>query len=183
MTQIGLRPFRAIWPCRDGYVLWFYQGGQIGAPANRALSEWMDEEGLDNPLSQVTNWEEHDMANVSKETHDAFQAAIYNFFMRHTRKEIAEEGLKRGINAVVECVPSDVLENPQLDARKLWTKLDHPGLSSTLAYPRHFFLCSETENYIKHPAPGIGQDNDDIYVKELGISGAELAALKDASVI
>jgi crotonobetainyl-CoA:carnitine CoA-transferase CaiB-like acyl-CoA transferase len=183
MMHLGLRPLRAIWPCKDGYVLWFYQGGQIGAPANRALSQWIDEEGMVNPLSQVTNWEEHDIADVSKETHDAFQSAIYNFFMKHTKKEIAEEGLKRGINAVVECIPSDVLENPQLKARNLWTNLDHPELSNTFAFPRHFFLCSETENYIKVHSPGIGQDNDYIFVKELGLSSAELAALKEANVI
>jgi len=183
MTQIGLRPFRAIWPCKDGYVLWFYQGGQIGAPANRALSNWMDEEGIDNPLSQITKWEEHDMANMSTETHDAFQAAIYNFFLKHTKQEIAEEGLKRGINAVVECVPSEVLENPQLHARDLWTDLGHSGIGDKLAYPKHYFLCSETENFLTRPSPGIGQDNENVYLNELGMSPSELKSLREANVI
>jgi len=183
MTQIGLRPLRAIWPCRDGYVLWFYQGGKIGAPANRALSQWIDEEEMDNPLNQVTQWEDFDIAALSKETHDAFQTAICHFFMKHTKKEIAEEGLKRGINAVVECIPSEVLENPQFDARHFWTRLDHPDLGTVLAYPRQFFLCSETDNCIAKHSPRIGQDNDDIYMKELGLSAAELAALKKAGVI
>jgi crotonobetainyl-CoA:carnitine CoA-transferase CaiB-like acyl-CoA transferase len=84
---------------------------------------------------------------------------------------------------VVECVPSDVLENPQLDARHLWANLNHHELGGALAHPKHFFLCSATENYIKRPSPSIGQDNDDIYVKELGLSSAELASLKEADVI
>jgi crotonobetainyl-CoA:carnitine CoA-transferase CaiB-like acyl-CoA transferase len=143
----------------------------------------MDEEGIDNPLSQVTNWEEHDMSNVSKETHDAFQAAIYNFFLKHSKKEIAEEGLKRGINAVVECIPSEVLENPQLHARNLWTNLGHPGLNDNLAYPKHYFLCSETDNFISRPSPGTGQANEDVYINELGISPTDLTSLREANVV
>jgi crotonobetainyl-CoA:carnitine CoA-transferase CaiB-like acyl-CoA transferase len=183
LTHLGARPFRAIWPCKDGYVLWFYQGGKIGAPANRALSKWIDDEGLENPLREVTNWEEHDMANVSKERHDTYQAAIYNFFLRHTRREIAEEGLKRGINAVVENTPSEVLNNPQLKARDFWTGLDESGARNTMVFPRHYFLCSQTENFLNQPAPGIGQHNARIYKKLLGLSAEELAILKQKGII
>ena len=183
MGQIGFRPFRWIWPCKDGYIFWFFHGGPIGAPANRALSQWIDEEGMENPLSQVTNWEELDMATMTQQTHDAFQETIGKFFLKRTKKEIAEEGLNRGINAVIASDPADVLSNPQLIARNFWIDLGHPESNLTLTYPRHFFLCSETENYVRHPAPNIGQDNDEIYVKELGLSSTEMAALKEENVI
>ncbi len=183
MGQIGFRPFRWIWPCKDGYIFWMFSGGPVGAPANRALSKWIDEDGLENPLSQVTNWEELDMASMTQQTHDAFQETIGKFFLRRTKKEISEEGLRRGINAVIASDPADVLSNPQLNARNFWIGLEHPDLGVTLKYPRHFFLCSETENYARHPAPNIGQDNTEMYVKELGLTSQEVAELEKTGVI
>jgi crotonobetainyl-CoA:carnitine CoA-transferase CaiB-like acyl-CoA transferase len=103
--------------------------------------------------------------------------------LKRTKKEIAEEGLKRGINAVIASDPADVLDNSQLMARNFWIELDHPELGVKLNYPRHFFLCSETENYIGRRAPAIGQDNDEVYRKELGLPSMEIIALKEANVI
>jgi len=183
MGQHGFRPFRWLWPCQDGYLNYHLLGGPIGAPANQALAQWIEEEGMDNPLKQVTSWEELDMATMTQQTHDAFEAAIGNFFLKHTKKEIAEEVLKRGIHAVIVGNPADVLENPQLTARNFWLSLEHPESGITVNFPRHFFLCSETENYVRRPAPSIGQDNEKIYGKELGLSRAEMAALKEANII
>lgn len=183
MGQIGFHPFRWIWPCRDGHLFWFFLGGPAGASANRALSQWIDEDGVENPLSQVISWETFDMAGASQQTLDAFQAAISKFFLKHTKREIAEEGLKRGINAVIASDPVDVLQNAQLAARDFWIKLEHPELGVTFTYPRHFFLCSETKNYVRRTASSIGQDNDEIYGKELALSSTEIAALKGANVI
>jgi benzylsuccinate CoA-transferase BbsE subunit len=183
MSQFGVRPWRIIWPCKDGYVFWILNGGPLGAPANQALSQWIEEDGIDNPLKQVANWEEFDMATMTQETSDAFTKAIGKFFLSHTKKEIAEEGLKRGICATVVSNPADVLKNPQLSARNYWVDLYYPELGITLAHPRHFFLCSETENYVRHRAPRIGEDNDQIYGKELGLSSSEMVALKEANII
>jgi hypothetical protein len=84
--------------CRMG-MSWSY--GEAGSQGNRAMSKWIDDEGMENPLHSVSNWEEFDMAaqDVSKEVLDSHQKAIAAFFMRHTKKEITEEGLKRGLNA------------------------------------------------------------------------------------
>jgi crotonobetainyl-CoA:carnitine CoA-transferase CaiB-like acyl-CoA transferase len=76
-----------------------------------------------------------------------------------------------------------VLENYQLKARDYWVKLEHPELGITLTYPEYFFFCSQTENFVKRRAPLIGEDNEDIYVKELRLPRTELAALKKAGVI
>lgn len=181
--QFGTGSALGTWPCEDGYVLWHLTGGRRGAPANRALSRWMDEEGADNPLSQVTDWDNLDMATMDPKTLETFESAIGRFFLKHTKKKITEEGLKRGIHTSVDLAPADVLETAHLKARNFWLELDHRELGIALAYPRHFFLCSETENYVKRPAPSIGQDNDEVYAKELGLSGEELAALKEVHVI
>jgi crotonobetainyl-CoA:carnitine CoA-transferase CaiB-like acyl-CoA transferase len=138
---------------------------------------------MENPLRQVANWDEFDRAALTEETEDAFEEAIGKFFLRHAKKEIAEEGLKRGINAAVVNNPADVLEDRHLAARDFWADLDYPELGITLAHPKYFFLCNGTENYARRRAPLIGEDNDEIYGKELGLSNREIAVLKETNVI
>ena len=183
IRTVGARATQWLWPCKDGYVFWAFMGGPVGAPANRALSKWMDDDGMENPLNRVTNWEEFDMATVPKEDLDAQQEAIRKFFLNHAKREITEEGLRRRINACAVNNPADVLEYPQLGERGFWTKLEHPELGTTLSYPKYFFLSSETENFVKHRAPLVGEDNEDIYAKELGLSGTEISRLKENGII
>ncbi len=182
-TQFGYALTKGIWQCKDGYVRWSLVGGQMGAPANQALSRWMDDDGLENPLKQIADWKRLDMAAINRETIDKFETAIGKFFLKHTKKEIAEEGVKRGINATAVSNSADVLDNPHLKARNYWVTLDHPEFGISSAYPRYFFLCNETENYVRRHAPNIGQDNDEIYGKELWLSSKEIAALKEAGII
>lgn len=183
VRRIGPRATRWIWQCKDGYIFWTLMPKQLGAPANRALSKWIDEDGLENPLNKVTNWDEFHPAAISREELDTYQEAIAKFFINHTKREIAEEGLTRGINAAPVDCPADVLENRQLKARGYWVDLEHPESGITLIYPKYFFLSNQTENFVKRRAPLIGEDNEDVYVKELGLSSTEIAALKKAGVI
>ena len=37
---------RQLWRCKDGYVTFMVMGGKFGAKTNRALTEWMDSEGM-----------------------------------------------------------------------------------------------------------------------------------------
>jgi crotonobetainyl-CoA:carnitine CoA-transferase CaiB-like acyl-CoA transferase len=156
-------------------------GGKVGAPANKALSQWMDEDGLDNPLREINDWKKYDRSTVDPETRHRFEAAIEKFFLNHTKKEIAEEGLRRGIRAVVANTPADVLNHPQLAARDNW--IEFSGGGPKLKYPKTFFHASESENFINRPAPGIGQHNMDIYADELGMSEQALEELKKEQII
>jgi len=183
VRTVGARATQWLWRCKDGYVFWPYMGGQGGARGNRALSQWIDDDGLENPLNKVTKWEEFDFAAISKEELDVHQEAIRKFFMNHTKNEIAEEGLRRGIHAAPINSPADVPQNWQLKARDYWVDLEHPELDIKLTYPKYFFLSNQTENFVRRRAPLIGEDNDDIYGNELGLASTEMVALKAAGVI
>ncbi|MFP3975112.1 MAG: CaiB/BaiF CoA transferase family protein [Chloroflexota bacterium] len=183
IRTVGARATQWIWPCKDGYIFWPYMGGQGGARGNRALSQWMDDDGLDNPLNKVPNWEEFDFAAISKEEIEIHQEAIRRFFMNHTKKEIAEEGLRRGIHASPINTPAEVMEYPQLKARDYWTELEHPELGIKSTYPGYFFLSSETQNFVRKWAPSAGEDNEDIYINKLGLSSSEMEKLKESGVI
>ena len=57
--HMGLQTARWIWPCKDGYVWFNLMGGKVGAPANKALSQWMDDDGLENPLRKIDDWKNY----------------------------------------------------------------------------------------------------------------------------
>lgn len=183
MSEFGRTSWKNIWQCKNGYVFWILLGGQVGAPGNRALCQWMEDDGIENPLGHIENWEQFDMAVVSAEMHVTFEAAISKFFSQHTKEEIYDEGLKRGLRAVIVANPADVLMNPQLNLRKYWTDLEYPELGFTLKHPGRFFLSSATKNFIRRRAPQIGEHNDEVYRKEVGLSSIEVDSLKEANII
>ncbi len=178
----GRRPSRWLWPCKDGYLFWTLRGGLMGARSNPAMSDWFDESGVENPFRLVGDPTSLDMAGLSDSILDTFDAAVEKLFLKHTKREIMDRAVATDIQAWVLSNPRDVLENPQSKARDFWTGLDS-GSTRRLAYPRHFFLSNVTENYVRRRAPLVGEDNEEIYRRDLGLSESELAALKEAGVI
>ncbi len=185
IRTVGARSTHWIWECKDGYIFWSFMGGKPGSQGNRAISKWIDDDGVENPMREITNWEEFDMAtqDVSKDLLDAQQEAIRQFFLRHTKKEITEEGVKRGLNACVINNPADILGNPQLKARDYWANIDSPETNNPLKYPKYFFLSNQTENFVKSAAPVVGEYNDMIYRNELKLSDREISDLENSGVI
>jgi crotonobetainyl-CoA:carnitine CoA-transferase CaiB-like acyl-CoA transferase len=185
IRTVGARSTHWIWECKDGYVFWSYMGGKPGSQGNRAISKWIDDDGLENPLHSVTNWEEFDMAaqDVSKEVLAAHQDTIRKFFMSHTKKEITEGGLKRGLNACVINTPADIIDNPQLKARDYWVNLESPSTGAPVKYPKYFFLSNQTRNFVETAAPVVGEYNHTIYGNELKLSEQEIRKLEEADVI
>lgn len=185
VRTVGARSTRWIWECKDGYIFWSFMGGKPGSQGNRAMSKWIDDDGIDNPMRVITNWEEFDMAaqDVSKELLDAQQEAISRLFLRHTKQDITEEGLKRGLNACAINDPADILRNSQLKARGYWTSIRNREHGTPVNYPKYFFLSNETENFVNSAAPVAGEYNDVIYKHELKLTDKEIADLENSGVI
>ena len=76
----------------------------------------------------------------------------------------------------------DVREDAQLKARDYWVEVDHPELDTAITYPGGFIQASETPLVLERRAPLIGEHNAEVY-GELGLSGKEIAALKQRGVI
>ncbi|GFM30622.1 CoA transferase [Novosphingobium sp. PY1] len=129
----GRAKVRVIWKLADGWCFHALMTGRLGAPANRALSQWMDETGCDNPMREV-DWLAYNRSTLPAETRAQWEAAMARFFAARTKAEIAEEGRRRGINACVVNEPSDVLHDAHLAARGF---LDTPsGLPERFALVR-----------------------------------------------
>jgi crotonobetainyl-CoA:carnitine CoA-transferase CaiB-like acyl-CoA transferase len=139
----GKATVRAIWQLADGWCFHSLMTGRLGAPANQALSDWMDEAGVANPL-RGTDWLGYNRSTLPAETRSEWESAIAAFFATRTKAEVASEGLRRGINACVVNEPADVLGDRHLEARGFFAT--QSGL------PERFAVIREGE---KSVAPAI----------------------------
>ncbi len=173
---------RTIWPCRDGHVTWTLFGGTIGASENKQLTKWLEEEGLLGDLKDI-DWDEFGFDGITQEKIDRIEKPVFELLQRHTKKEIEDESLKRGLRISAVNDVRDLYENTQLEFRKYWKAIEHPELSDSVPYAGHLFLSNETKTEPRHRAPLIGEHNQEIYEGELGLDGATMADLKEKGVI
>jgi crotonobetainyl-CoA:carnitine CoA-transferase CaiB-like acyl-CoA transferase len=162
---------RAIWPCKDGYVLWALGGGtQAGSLASaRALTAWLTDEGLAGPLAEV-NWSELSAATMDQSTYDALSAPFLAFFAQHTKQELFEGAIARSIQlAPVNEIP-DVAASPQLAARDYWRDVPQPQLATTLRFPGAPVRLAATPWRDPTAAPRPGEHNAEVFAELLALA-------------
>jgi crotonobetainyl-CoA:carnitine CoA-transferase CaiB-like acyl-CoA transferase len=174
---------RVLWPCKDGYVSFALHGGRLGAKRNRKLVEWMDSEGMASDYLKSFDWDNLDMGTASQKLRREMDESVLRFFMAHTKKELNEQALDKGIMLSPVCTMEDIAVSPQLEARDFWDEVEHPELGTTITYPGAFTKASETPCLKTVRAPYIGEHNEEIYVDMLGVPRDKLASLKEAKII
>lgn len=175
---------RQTWQCKDGFVTLTIYGGARGSRINSALVQWMDEEGMATDYLKKKDWTSFDLAKVAPEDWEIIEGPIAQFFLRHTREELYQEAVKRGVMLFPVYEFKDLLLDQQLKERGFWIKVNAgiPG-AENMVYPGAFAQCSETPVKIGRPAPRIGEHNLEIYQDEMGISGERLHNFKQTNVI
>jgi len=173
---------RQVWPCKDGYVFFNVIGGRTGAKTLSALVEWMDSEGLATDFLLNMDWDSFDMFTVTREEMDSISEPVGKFFRRHTRKELLESAVPRGVSIGPLSSMQDLLNDECLNTRNFWKEIEHPELGTSITYPREFVKSSENDCSIQFRAPLIGEHNEEVY-KEIGLSQQELIRLKQAGTI
>jgi len=174
---------RHIWPCKDGYVMWRYTGGPNAVRHSIPLVNWMAEEGMADEWLKNFDWENFSHFTTTQDVIDRMEEQTINFFMTHTKLEMMTGAIKHRIMLYPLAAANDIVESPQLAARDFWIDVDHPELGALIKYPGPWANASETPPTISRRAPLVGEHNEDVYVKELGISAESLAELQQAGVI
>ncbi|MFC1971607.1 CaiB/BaiF CoA transferase family protein [Chloroflexota bacterium] len=172
--------------CKDGDVILHIMGGSETSSASmRRLVAWMEEEGMaDDWLKQIDWMIEYNASILTQDMVDKVESAVAKFALTKTKAELYEEGaIKRRIILAPVCNTRDICENPQLRFRNYWVKVLHPESGEALTYCGPFARLSETPIVYRRRAPLIGEHNEDVYVKELGLSAENLTSLKQAGVI
>ncbi|MFC1971797.1 CaiB/BaiF CoA transferase family protein [Chloroflexota bacterium] len=179
----GIAWQRLVWRCQDGYVSFSFWGGAVGAPGNRALVEWMDSQGAAPDFLRDIDWQSFDMSTVTQDELDRISEPISRFFEMHTMAELYREALERRIMLYPVQTMKEVAADAQLEARGFWTEVVHPESGSSITYPGAFVKLADSPIRIRCRAPLIGEHNEEIYYRELGMSEADMDNLKKAGVI
>ncbi len=174
---------RVLYKCRDGWVSFAIYGGQMGARINKALAQWIIDEIQVDEFFTNFDLGNIDMKTISQEDLAHIEDVIQGFFMTHSKEELYEGALARGINLGPVWNTRDMLNSVQLNARNFWVDIYHPVLGKNLTYPGDFFKSSGISCRSNIRAPLVGEHNSEIFHDMLGISDAELEELKSKGII
>ncbi len=90
--------------------------------------------------------------------------------------------LAAGVPAA-QCInPHFLSPNPQLEARGFFTELEHPVMGRLRHPELPIGFASPARPLLHTPAPTLGQHNEEL-LRELGLSGAEIASLRERGII
>jgi len=161
-----------IFPCKDGFI-------QMTTFADwETLVEWLDTEGMAEDLMDERYRDETYRLNHL----DHIIQVLTQWTRTHTMKQIFELGQLMGFPWAPVQSPKEIVNCPQLNERKFFIGVENPHEGGVLKYPGLPFKLSEPVSTPSRRAPRSGEDNFDIYVKELGFSEEELNALSKKGV-
>jgi crotonobetainyl-CoA:carnitine CoA-transferase CaiB-like acyl-CoA transferase len=159
--------------CKDGFmVITLFQQWET-------LVEWMDSEGMAEDLREEKyREEEYRFRNL-----DHIIEVIRRWTKTHTKNELFESGQLMRFPWAPVVSPEEVLENPQLKARRFFIDVEHTEMSTSVKYPGVPYQFSTSLPNKWKRAPFTGEDNIQIYTEELGLSEEDLRRLSSMKVI
>jgi crotonobetainyl-CoA:carnitine CoA-transferase CaiB-like acyl-CoA transferase len=118
-----------------------------------------------------------------REAHDAIDAAMAPWFAGRGQKEALALLAAVGVPAEPMVPAYDVDQDEQMNARAFWEPVEHPlaGEVPFPGWPMRF--AGGSDRWFRRPAPMLGEHNDAVLGAELGLSRAELGALRADKVI
>src|ERR1043166_1775938 len=135
-------------------------------------------------------WDDHDPAlddpkwvnsNLRRANADYINEEVTSFTMRFTKEDLAELMQKNGIPGLPVNSPSDFMKDPHIEARSFFSPVTHPVLGS-FQQPGNCFTV-DGKRAVPSPAPLLGQNNEEIFCRELGLSKSDLDEMKSAGVV
>ena len=107
---------------------------------------------------------------------------IETWTMERTPQEVMEILQKEGLAAVPSFDSESLALDPHMEARGVFTEVDHPVLGKRVVVAPHWRM-SETPARITEPAPLLGEHNEYVFGELLGMADDEIAELeKDGAI-
>lgn len=176
-----------IFPCKDGYVCWIYYGGAIAELVGPPLIRLMEEAGVQDEFLKNFRWgisfDPTNPKTMTQETMDRIEEGVCRYFKDRTKAEIMAGALKHRIILYPLNTADDIINSEQLAAREYWSRVEHPELDIALRYPGVIARSTAAPSKVSRRAPLIGEHNEDIYRREMGISEERLRELREEKII
>jgi benzylsuccinate CoA-transferase BbsE subunit len=173
-------PGMGIYPCKDGYIL-FYAGEIGGGTGWVNLVKWLNDEKVEGaeilkePIWRDKEWKK------TKESKDKFDRIIVKFTKKYTKQELFLEGQKRKIALGPINNAKDAFENEQLNARDFFVQVSQINGENIIG-PGAPFLLSETPWKIVKPAPTLGENTREV-LKKFGYDDQQIKSLFEMEVV
>ena len=167
---VGIPP-SGVWHCRDGMI-------DIAAHQRHHWAAFL--EMLDHPPALS----EPSLADpvVRQAIFDGLRETIAGLLARWGVSELTERGQKVGLPCSPCNQPENFVRDVQSAARELFTSLPGGGAPSTVV-PWRWHWSEPALIRLRRPAPMLGQHNVDVYVDELGHTGAELLEWRRSGLV
>jgi crotonobetainyl-CoA:carnitine CoA-transferase CaiB-like acyl-CoA transferase len=173
---------REIWRAKDGGVSFALRGGQARIPNLIATVEYMAEEGMAPEWLRKYDWASYNHNTLRDEEIERLEAAFAAFFATKTRRELFEQALERRIMLAPCNDAREILDQPQLRYRELFTTIEYPEFGASIEHPEFFAMSDTCGIGIRRRAPRIGEHNAEV-LAEVGLSAVDLAELTAEGVI
>ncbi len=162
---VGPLKIPLVWEAKDGHVSITFLFGAIG-PFSRRLMEWIYEEGLCDEATRDKDWIGYTELLISgaepPEEYQRVLDVIAEFARTKTKDELLEAALEQRLLIAPMTTIEDLSASDQFAAREYWREHEHAGAGRPVRYPGPFAKFSETPVQYRHPAPTVGQHNDDV---------------------
>ena len=159
-----------LFKCKNGYISLFVT--QNHWPI--LLKAWEDHpKELDDP-----KWIN---SNLRRAHADYINAQVTSFTSQFLKEDLAELMQKHGIPGLPVNSPTDFMRDPHIQARGFFNAMTHPVLGVFQQAGNPFVV--DGRRGACEPAPLLGQHNEEVFCRELGLSAGDLAVLAAEGVI
>jgi len=159
--------------CKDGYIMHCALGDWT------SLVEWVKADDDAQDLGE-TQWEDQ---LYRKENAEHMFDVLDDWAKDYSVAELMEGAQLRRIPYAMVRSPEALVDDPQLNARRFFSDIDHPELGRAMPYPGGPFFFTVSPWRIARRPPLLGEYNVEIYQGELGISAERLITLAQEKVI
>ena len=113
---------------------------------------------------------------------DELERGIEAWTSERPAEEVMALLQQSGVAAGVSMTVADLLADRHLRARAAFVEVDHPEAGPQIMYAPVWKL-SDTPAAIRRPAPRLGEHNDHVFGRLLGLSAGEIADLTSRGII
>jgi len=117
------------------------------------------------------------------ETRAHIDLVLQAFLATHDAEEIFHIAQENGVIWAPIREPHESLDDPHIAGRGNFAQVEHPEIGRPITYPNSPWVSQQLPWRLGPRAPQVGEHNDLVYRDELGLTKAELTALKASGTV